>query len=117
MYYILVMVAKSPTLDLAFAALANETRRDVIERLRRGPMAVSELAEPFEMALPSFMEHLRTLERGGLVTSEKVGRVRTVRLVPKQLKRASDWLEKQRTMWEKRLDQLDAYLEAMEDDS
>lgn len=111
------MVARAPELDLAFAALANETRRGVIERLRRGPMGVSELAEPYGMALPSFMEHIRALEAGGLVATQKVGRVRTVRLVPKQLKRASDWLEKQRTMWETRLDQLDGYLGRMENDS
>lgn len=79
-------------------------------------MGVSELAEPYGMALPSFMEHIRVLEAGGLVITQKVGRVRRVRLVPKQLKRASDWLEKQRTMWETRLDQLDRYLGTMEDD-
>lgn len=110
------MVAKSPGLDRVFAALASETRRGVIERLRRGPMGASELAEPFGMALPSFMEHLKVLEASGLVVTEKVGRVRTVRLVPKQLKRAADWLETQRAMWEQRLDQLDAYLGTMEND-
>lgn len=111
------MVAGAPELDRVFAALANETRRGVIERLRHGPIGVSELAEPYGMALPSFMEHIRALESGGLVATEKVGRVRTVRLVPKQLKRASDWLEKQRAMWQTRLDQLDSYLATMEDDA
>lgn len=111
------MVAKAPSLDQAFAALSNETRRGVIERLGRGPMGVTELAEPFDMALPSFMEHLRVLERGGLIVTKKKGRVRTVRLEAKQLERASAWLDTQRNLWERRLDQLDAHLKAMEKDS
>ena len=108
------MSAALSRLDLAFAALANPTRRAVIERLRRGPATVSELAEPFRMALPSFLQHLRVLEAGGLVRSRKRGRVRTVRLVPGELRHAAGSLEKQREVWEQRLDQLDSYVHTME---
>jgi DNA-binding transcriptional ArsR family regulator len=101
-------------LDRSFQALANGTRRAVVQRLLRGPATVSELAEPFDMALPSFLEHLRTLERSGLVRSAKAGRVRTVRIVPARLAHAATWLDRQRTIWEQRLDQLDAYVNKME---
>lgn len=102
------------TLDLTFQALASPTRRAVIERLSKGPASVSELAEPFAMALPSFMQHIEVLERGGLVRSYKRGRVRTVELSPARLKRASGWLAKQQALWTRRLDQLDSYLERMD---
>ena len=108
------MVAKTPKLDLAFHALANPTRRGVVERLRHGPATVTELAQPFKMALPSFMEHLQVLETSGLVRSSKQGRVRTVRIVPGQLRRAAGWLEEQRSIWERRLDQFDTYVKEME---
>ncbi|HEX7005867.1 MAG TPA: metalloregulator ArsR/SmtB family transcription factor [Alphaproteobacteria bacterium] len=109
------MIAKAVSrnaalLDGVFRALSDPTRRRVLERLGRSPASVSELAAPFDMALPSFVEHLRILERCGLVRSRKTGRVRTYRLVPERLKPAEDWLAKQRTLWERRLDQLDAYL-------
>jgi DNA-binding transcriptional ArsR family regulator len=110
------MAAAAVKLDTAFHALANATRRAVVERLRDGPATVSELAAPFKMALPSFMEHLRVLEASGLVKSRKRGRVRTVRVVPEQLDRTADWLERQRAMWTKRLDQFDAYVTTLEDD-
>ena len=71
---------------------------------------MSELAEPFEMALPSFVQHLGVLESCGLVRSRKVGRIRTYQLVPKRLRVAEDWMTKQRALWERRLDQLDDYL-------
>jgi DNA-binding transcriptional ArsR family regulator len=106
-----VMTAK---LDLAFHALANSTRRAVVERLRDGPATVTELAEPFKMALPSFLQHLQVLETSGLVRSWKRGRVRTVRIVPDQLRQASGWLEKQRSIWERRLDQLNDYVRGMD---
>jgi len=109
------MAVKAPKLDLAFQALANSTRRAVVERLRDGPASVSELAEPFKMALPSFMQHLQVLEASGMVRSRKRGRVRTVQIVPDQLRHAANWLEKQRSIWERRLDQLDAYVKEMED--
>lgn len=93
-----------------FRALSDPTRRRVLERLSRSPASVSELAEPFEMALPSFVQHLRVLEGCGLVQSRKAGRVRTYQLVPERLKLAEDWLGRQRALWERRLDQLDTYL-------
>lgn len=106
--------AVRPSLDLVFKALADPTRRAVVERLGEGPLATSELARPFAMKLPSFTEHLGVLERCGLVTSQKHGRVRTYRLAPEPLADASRWLTEQREVWERRLDQLDAYLTEME---
>ena len=97
-------------LDSVFQALAHPTRRAVVERLGRGPAAVSRLAEPFDMALPSFLQHLQVLEGSGLVDSRKDGRVRTYRLTPEPLRVAEGWLGEQRILWEKRLDQLDDYL-------
>ncbi len=102
--------AGQQAVDQVFRALADPTRRHVLERLSRSPASVSELAEPFEMALPSFLQHLRILEESGLVRSSKTGRVRTYKLSPKRLKAAEDWLSRQRSLWERRLDQLDAYL-------
>lgn len=102
--------ARGGDLDLVFHALADPTRRSVVERLGRGPAATSVLAEPFPMALPSFIQHLDVLERSGLVTSHKQGRVRTYTLVPTRLGPAQDWLETQRDLWNRRLDQLDDYL-------
>lgn len=96
--------------DGVFRALSDPTRRHVLERLSRSPASVSELAAPFDMALPSFVAHMKVLEQSGLVQSKKSGRVRTYRLVPKRLKLAEDWLGKQRVLWERRLDQMDAYL-------
>jgi DNA-binding transcriptional ArsR family regulator len=104
------MPNQSQQLDVVFKALADPTRRAVVEMLCRGPASMSELARPFGMALPSFAEHLDRLEDCGLVTSAKAGRVRTYKLAPKQLKAASHWLDVQRAHWERRLDQLDAVL-------
>lgn len=98
------------SIDGVFRALADPTRRKVVERLSRGSASVSELARPFDMALPSFLEHLRVLEECGLANSQKTGRVRTYRLAPKRLKLAQDWLARRRAEWEQRLDQLDQYL-------
>jgi len=97
-------------IEKVFYALGDVTRRLVVERLAKGPAAVTELASPFTMALPSFTQHLGVLETSGLVRSEKKGRVRTYYLVPKRLKAAESWLETNRKMWKKRLDQLDNYL-------
>jgi DNA-binding transcriptional ArsR family regulator len=97
-------------IDSVFRALSDATRRRVVERLSRSPATVSELAQPFDMALPSFVQHLRVLEECGLVRSTKAGRVRTYRLAPRRLKVAEDWMARQRSLWERRLDQLDAYL-------
>lgn len=99
-------------LDRVFQALADPTRRAVVERLSGGPATVSELALPFRMALPSFTQHLDVLERCGLVSSRKAGRVRTYELVPEPLQEAQHWMAAQRDNWTRRLDQLDRYLEA-----
>jgi DNA-binding transcriptional ArsR family regulator len=104
-----------PAIDGIFRALADPTRRRVVERLNRSPASVSELAEPFEMALPSFVEHLKVLEGSGLVQSEKAGRVRTYRLSPEPLKLAENWLAEQRALWERRLDQFDAYVMSLKE--
>jgi len=97
-------------LDLTFQALADPTRRAVVERLGAGPASVSELAAPFEMALPSFLQHLKMLEESGLVVTRKKGRVRSCRLNPAVLDRAEGWLDSQRQQWARRLDQLDDML-------
>src|SRR5579862_2617495 len=92
-----------PHLDDVFSALADPTRRAIIARLSQGEASVGELAQPFDMALPSLMKHLRVLETGGLVSSEKHGRVRTCRLMPDAMKGAEHWLAEQRAIWEARL--------------
>jgi DNA-binding transcriptional ArsR family regulator len=97
-------------IDHVFRALSDPTRRHVLERLSRSPASVSELAAPFNMALPSFVQHMGILEECGLVQSRKSGRVRTYEIIPKRLKLAEDWMVRQRALWEKRLDQLDTYL-------
>ena len=102
-------------LDDLFQALADPTRRAVVERLGRGPASTSELARPFAMALPSFTQHLAVLERCGLVASAKAGRVRTYRLSPERLDAAEHWLASQRLVWQQRLDQFDAYVETMKE--
>src|SRR5262245_3889501 len=103
-------VPATSAVDGIFRALSDPTRRHVLERLSAKPASVSELAAPYRMALPSFLAHLKILEGSGLVRSRKVGRVRTYRLASERLKLAEDWLGRQRTLWERRLDQLDAYL-------
>jgi DNA-binding transcriptional ArsR family regulator len=108
-------VAKqSALLDDAFRALADPTRREMVEQLSRGPVAVSELAEPFDMSLAAVLQHVQVLEEGGVIRTEKVGRVRTCRLEPRGLEGAERWIAKHRTRWEQRLDRLDrlgAYLD------
>lgn len=104
------MPKQSALLDKTFQALSDPTRRAVLERLGYGPLPVKELAKPFDMALPSFLQHLKMLESTGLVTSRKVGRVRTYQLAPEPMKNAENWLGQQRSIWEQRLNQLDKYL-------
>jgi DNA-binding transcriptional ArsR family regulator len=104
------MTTATESVDSVFRALSDPTRRHVLERLSRGPASVSELAGPHDMALPSFVQHLSALESYGLVRSTKRGRVRTYRLVPRRLKLAESWLARQRSMWERRLDQFDEYV-------
>jgi DNA-binding transcriptional ArsR family regulator len=105
---------KSSHLDHVFGALADPTRRAILSRLGEGEASVGELARPFAMALPSFMKHIRVLEAGGLVESRKSGRVRTCRLKRAAMTRAEDWLVEQRTVWEARLDRLEAYVAQMD---
>jgi DNA-binding transcriptional ArsR family regulator len=102
-------------LQEVFKALADPTRLAVVERLTVGAASTSELAAPFAMALPSFIQHLEVLERCGVVRSAKHGRVRTYQLSPAPLERATDWLAAQRQHWERRLDQLDTHLQTMKD--
>jgi DNA-binding transcriptional ArsR family regulator len=99
-------VPKYRDLDATFHALADSTRRAMVERLVRGPASVSELAKPFGMALPTVLQHLAVLEAAGIVTSEKVGRVRTYQAVPGALRVAGDWIGQQRLPAERRLDRL-----------
>jgi DNA-binding transcriptional ArsR family regulator len=97
-------------LDLAFQALADPTRRALVERLTQGPASVSELAKPLPMSLPAVMLHLKVLEESGLVKSEKQGRVRTCRVDPKMLSQAEHWIAERRQMWERNLDRLGQFL-------
>ena len=99
-----------PALPTVFHALADPTRLAVVERLSISPASASELAKPFAMALPSFMQHMGVLERGAIVTSHKSGRVRTYQLAPGALQLASAWLAEFRNHWERKLDQLDHLL-------
>ena len=104
------MPNRSGVLDQVFQALADPTRRNLIERLIRGPASVTDLAKPLEMSLPAVMQHLGVLEEAGLVRSEKVGRVRTCRIDPGRLRMAEAWIGVQRTAWERRLGQLGDFL-------
>ena len=107
------MAKFSSDLDGAFAALADPTRRAIVSRLCEGPKSVSELSEPFDMALPSLLKHVRVLERSGLVSSEKTGRVRTCRIEPHALQEAQSWIHRHVTEWEKRLDRMEAHIHRM----
>jgi len=97
-------------LDSVFHALADPTRRAVVQRLVEGPAPVKELATPFKMALPSFMKHISVLEKAGLIASQKQGRVRTCTLKPDQLEAAEQWFGEQRAIWASRYDNLDTLL-------
>ncbi len=107
------MLNQLSALDLTFQALADPTRRALIERLARSPASVSELARPLPMSLPAVMQHLAVLEGSGLVVSEKIGRVRTCRIEPRALSLAQEWINARRAEWEKRLDRLGDYLEEL----
>jgi DNA-binding transcriptional ArsR family regulator len=98
-------------LDKAFAALADPARRAMVERLVQGPATVSELAKPLPMSLPAAMLHLKVLEESGLVTSQKLGRVRTCRIDARVLSQAEQWVGERRQMWERSLDRLGTYLD------
>jgi DNA-binding transcriptional ArsR family regulator len=107
------MANYSVALDLVFHALADPTRRAVVQRLGKGPATVSELAAPFGMALPSFMKHVGVLEETGLIRSSKAGRVRTCVLQRKRLAAAERWFDRQRAIWAARYDNLDNLLEQL----
>lgn len=100
-----------PSLDQAFHALADPTRRALVEQLASRPRSVSELAEPFEMSLPGVLQHLQVLEASGLIASDKAGRVRTCRLQPEALDEVERWIAARRTRWERRLDRLGHHLD------
>jgi DNA-binding transcriptional ArsR family regulator len=109
------MLNQSDPLDQMFQALADPTRRRIVERLTRGTATVSELAEPFAMSLPAVVQHLQVLEQSGLVTSKKVGRVRTCTIDTAALSQAEKWINDRRVGWEQRLDRLGAFLDALPD--
>jgi DNA-binding transcriptional ArsR family regulator len=104
------MLKQTGELDLVFQALADPSRRVIVERLSQGSATVSELAAPLPMSLPGVVQHLQVLEASGLVRSEKVGRVRTCHLNLKMLGSAQNWITERRDMWERRLDRLGQYL-------
>jgi DNA-binding transcriptional ArsR family regulator len=105
-----------PELDRVYGALADGSRRAMVERLSRGPASVKELAEPLTMSLPAVLQHLRVLEESGLVRSQKVGRVRTCRLEPAALQQAEQWIADRRSLWADRLDRLEEFLDEEEGD-
>lgn len=105
------MLNQAPALDHVFHALADPSRRSIVERLSRGPASVSELAQPLPMSLPAVVQHLQVLEATGLVRSEKVGRVRTCRIEPAALRPVEQWIAERRAGWERRLDRLGDYLD------
>ena len=106
----------SEHLNGVFQALADPTRRAVLGRLSKGPASISELAKPFDMALPSFMKHIRSLEDSGWILTRKEGRVRTCAIEKKAFAAADAWLSEQRALWEARFDRFDALLEDTKDD-
>jgi len=112
-------MANEPTDQISplFAALADPTRRAVIETLGAGPQPVSDLAAQHVMALPSFLKHITKLERAGVIVSRKTGRVRTCYLQPDALRPAQGWLRREEARWGAALDRLAAHLDALEKDT
>ena len=104
------MLNQSVSLDRVFHALADPSRLGMVERLSRGPASVSELARPLDMTLAAVVQHLQVLEASGLVSSEKVGRVRTCRIEPAALRTAEQWIGERQASWERRLDRLGDHL-------
>jgi DNA-binding transcriptional ArsR family regulator len=110
---ILSLMEQYPSeLNYIFLALADPTRRAVLGQLSKGPASISELAEPFDMALPSFMKHIRLLEESGWILTRKEGRVRTCTLQKKACNAANAWLSAQRALWEERTDRLEQFVTA-----
>lgn len=110
------MLNQESSLDAMFQALADPTRRRMVERLSRGSASVSELAQPFDMSLPAIVQHLKVLEESGLVQTEKVGRVRTCTIDTGALSMVEKWINDRRVGWERRLDRLGAFLDALPPD-
>src|SRR4029079_13771644 len=108
-------MGRATAADAVFHALSNSTRREVLERLSVGPATVSELRAPFDMQLPSFVQHLSVLERSRLVRSKKRGRVRTYEIAPERFKVVEDWLTARRQMWEARLNRFDQYVKQLKE--
>ena len=100
-------------LDTAFAALSDSTRRGVLEQLGRGDASITDLADKFQMTLTGMKKHVGVLEQAGLVTTKKIGRVRTCRLGPRRLEKETAWLERYRQRWEARFDELDKVVEQL----
>jgi DNA-binding transcriptional ArsR family regulator len=109
------MLKQDQQLDLVFQALADPTRRTMLDRLSKGPASVSELAKPLPMSLPAVVQHLQVLEQSGLVKTEKVGRVRTCTLDTTAMSRAEKWINDRRQGWETKLDKLGDLLDSMPD--
>jgi len=108
------MLNQSPSLDRIFHALADPTRRVLVERLSRGRASVTELAEPLDMSLPAVLQHLQVLESSGVVRSEKTGRVRTCEIDADAMRKAEQWIARRCASWQRRLDRLGEYLEQQE---
>jgi DNA-binding transcriptional ArsR family regulator len=104
-------MVKSQLLDRTFSALSDATRRDILERLQVGPASITELARPVGISLPGVLKHVRVLEEANLVTTEKRGRTRECRLGPERMDDATEWIERHRRHWERRLDRLEALIE------
>ncbi|MBD3770517.1 MAG: winged helix-turn-helix transcriptional regulator [Rhodobacterales bacterium] len=107
------MAKYSIDLDKAFSALADPTRRAIVNLLCDGPKSVSELSEPFDLALPSLLKHVRVLEESGLISSEKAGRVRTCKVQPDTLRETEAWIHQHIAVWENRLDRMEAHIQRM----
>ncbi|MBC7769597.1 MAG: winged helix-turn-helix transcriptional regulator [Phycisphaerales bacterium] len=110
------MFRQDALLDLAFQALADPSRRAMVDRLAIGPASVSELARPLALSLPGVMQHLAVLEASGLVRSQKIGRVRTCSIEPTAFRQAEQWIAERRALWERRLDRLGQFLEETKDE-
>jgi DNA-binding transcriptional ArsR family regulator len=104
------MLKQSDPLDLLFQALSDPSRRSMIDRLSRGSASMSELAEPLEMSLPAVQQHLNVLESAGIVSTKKIGRVRSCSLEPDVLNQAQQWIAQRRALWAARLDRLGMFL-------
>ena len=104
------MVKSSATIDRSLTAIADPTRRDILDRLARGPATITELARPYDISLPGLMKHVRILEEAELVQTRKQGRSRECSLGPRRLDDVNDWVDAYRQRWERRIDRLETYM-------